>query len=172
MQGLAFALTALLLSCAAQLEQDKFAGNLHPEDTPQSSAPDDSDKVLTDPGPVQAAGNLSEHDNTVHVVHPSEGVPGNFSGSTGEQEKPSSQPASKTKPRKASPPVGKAESVGLIPPPEEEGKVLDKEEKVEEVPAKPGIVHSIPTLPPRSAFAAIQYCIYTLCVLVSSSLVV
>ena len=54
----------IVLSCSSQLEQDKFAGNLEPEDS----------RVSDLPTPVSNS-NLTEQDGVVHVVSPSVDTP-------------------------------------------------------------------------------------------------
>lgn len=129
-------LFVFLLFCPARLQQEKFTGNLVPDDTQPSSgnkpeATDGASEML----PPVASDNLTEpRDSTVHVVQDT--APAASSQSTGEKVK------------KAPRPIGKAESVGFVPPPEKE---TDKEEVIEKVDTEKLVVNSIPTLPPRFA---------------------
>lgn len=129
-----FIITAsVILSCSSQPEHDKFAGNLDPADGHTSG-----DEV---PAPVTGS-NSTGTDDIVHVVSPSVDTSSNHAEA---QDGPSSQSTRKI--QKAARPIGKPESVGFIPPPEEAS--VQEEEPVEQVAVTKEKVHSIPTLPPR-----------------------
>lgn len=125
----------VVLSCSAQPEQDKFAGNLNQDISGDSV----SETLVT-------GSNLTGHDDVVHIVRPSVDTPSNHVES---EDGPTSKSTSKKKPQKAPRPIGKPDSVGFVPPPEEES--VHEKENLQQVPVEKEKVHLIPTLPPRFA---------------------
>ena len=158
-----------ILSCLAQSQNEKFAGNLIQEDEveqPLSQASRDAAHVSS-----SQDSNVTTVDEVVHVVpspdlhDPSSDDPSpedvrDYSPEDVRDPSPeevhdaedSGPPAQK---KKAPRPVKKPESIGFVSPPEEEplGQTA-QEEAIERIEEKQ-VVRLIPTLPPR--FAMVYY---------------
>ena len=119
------------LVCSVQLQEEKFAGNLIP----------DSDQAADDDGSSERTSSVGEKNFTEDT----EGVDVVPSAPERVDPLPQKRPV-----KKAAPPPGKPESVGFVPPSEEDEKgSSSKEENIEPVSGESQVVTSIPTLPPR-----------------------
>lgn len=142
-----------VLSAASQLQEGRFAGNLNPEEEQARSQPD---RVSDGVDEVLTSRNSSLLDNdVVHVVPPSVDIPSSNhveSDAPAKQDSPSNDESS-TKKLKSARPLGKADSVGFVPPPEKETVQEDRLEQVV-VEKENKVVTVIPTLPSRFATTA------------------
>lgn len=139
------AVAVLLLSCLAQSQDDKFAGNLIQED--------DVEQPLSQPSRDAAHVSSSQDSNVTGTVDEVvQVVPSPEDVHDPQEKEDNGQPAEKKTANKAPRPVRKPESVGFVPPPEEE-PLAAQEEAIEqvEVHMEKRVVHLIPTLPPRFA---------------------
>lgn len=137
------AVSVLYNTCFVQSQEEKFAGNLVPDSDDVPTADRTELVHATDRNFTEASG------GSVHVVPSSDGDPG-AQGRADIDPKPHS----KVSPKKAPRPLGKPESVGFVPPPQEE------EEGIKEIVTEKGkpVVASIPSLPARFA----RFCVWCL----------
>ncbi len=129
------AVAVFLLTCPAHSQENKFAGNLNPEN---NHAAEPSASNQTAPAEVVYALPLSNGAPTQEKA--------DASPSPIPQERANAGQSIKKEPARRAPrPLGKPESVGFVPPPEDEEENVEVSEQVEEK----HMVNLIPTLPAR-----------------------